>query len=68
MPADDLAWLIDHFPQFNAGEDVVFTAGYLRRLRSGAGVRGCVPSELLEQIEKHCASMRGPVAVPDVAD
>jgi hypothetical protein len=59
MPADELAWLIDRFPRFNTGDDPVFTARYLKRLRVEADLRGFPASELLEMIEDYRAAALG---------
>jgi hypothetical protein len=67
MPADDLAWLIDRFPRFNAGGDAVFTARYLRRLRAEADARGWSPSEFLEMIEEYVAAAPGWATIVDPA-
>lgn len=64
MPADDLSWLIDRFPRFNAGTDPAFTARYLRRLRDEAHARGFAPVEFLEMIEEYRSAAQPGAADP----
>jgi hypothetical protein len=66
MPADDLAWLIDHFTRFNGGADPILTTRFLQCLRHEAERRGMFPAELLSLVEQHgrCALARVPDAVP----
>jgi len=66
MPADNLAWLIDHFTRFNGGSDPVLTTRFLHCLRREAERREMFPPELLSLIEQHAtwAMVDVPAAVP----
>ena len=63
MPADNLAWLIDHFSRFNGGSDPILAARFLQSLRKEAERLGMFPAELLSLVERHAE--RGIVDVPE---
>jgi len=65
MPADTLAWLVDHFSRFNGGSDPVLTTRFLQCLRKEAERREMFPAELLLLIERHAQSAL--THIPDAA-